>query len=123
MPKSGPAKYEILIVSAVVILSVVLAAGLYSGRTKVYNRKCLINELQSMRQAVENYAMINKAFPPDLNTLMKSAYEPSVGEKRPYLEKIASDKRGRPLDPFGNLYVYDPEKGLVHSQTRGYESW
>lgn len=118
-----PAKYEILIVSAVVILSVVLAAGLYSGRTRIYNSKCLINELQSMRQAVENYARINKVFPPDLNMLMKSTYEPSAGVKRPYLEKIASDRKGRPLDPFGNLYAYEPDKGLVHSQTPGYESW
>lgn len=121
--KKRPAKYEILVVSAVVILSVILAAGLYSGRTKVYNNKCLINELQSMRQAVEIYARINKAFPPDLGVLMKSTYEPSVGVKRLYLEKIASDKQERPLDPFGNLYAYDPEKGLVHSQSPGHEAW
>jgi hypothetical protein len=121
--KRRPARYEILIVSAVVILAVVLAAALYSGRTKIYNSRCLINELQSMRLALEVYVKINKAFPSDLNSLMKSTYEPSAGTRRPYLEKIAADKQGRPIDPFGNLYEYDSKTGLIHSRTRGYESW
>lgn len=118
----GRAKYEIVVVVIVVLLAIAVAVGLYAGRSKVHNGKRVINELSAIRAAVTLYADVNKAMPPNLETLTKATYD-AVGAKRPYLEKIKTDAQGKLVDPFGKPYAYDAKRGMVSSASPGYEKW
>lgn len=123
MNVKGRAKYEIVVVVIVVLLAIAVAVGLYAGRSKVHNGKRVIAELSAIRSAVTLYANVNKAMPPDLETLVKSTYDAGGGVRRPYLEKMKVSVEGKLVDPFGKPYVYDTKRGLVSSASKGYEKW
>ncbi|PIU57707.1 MAG: hypothetical protein COS89_03830 [Deltaproteobacteria bacterium CG07_land_8_20_14_0_80_38_7] len=120
---SGRAKYEVVVVVILVVLCVGLTIGLYSSRTKVENDKVLMNELTAMRTAVSLYMTLNKAVPPNLNTLMTATYDAGDGVKRSYLDKLQLNVEGGLVDPFGNAYGYDATRGYVYSTTKGYSNW
>lgn len=122
MNARGRAKYEVVVVVIVVLLAIALAVGLYSARSKVHNDKLVINKLSAIRSAVMLYADINRAMPPDLETLTKSTYEVG-GVSRPYLDSIETDAEGKLVDPFGEPFVYDAKRGMVSSASPGYEKW
>ncbi len=93
----------------------------------------LIMEISNLRRAVNLYAMINKRRPSSLRQLIaeKAALAKRDIESNEYrimivgsyVEGMTADHEGYPLDPFGSRYSYDPETGMVHPSTRGYESW
>jgi type II secretory pathway pseudopilin PulG len=122
MDVRGRAKYEIVVVVIVVLLAIAVAIGLYAGRSKVHNDKLVINELSAIRSAVTLYADVNKAMPPNLETLTKSTYD-VAGANRPYLDSIKTNAEGKLVDPFGKPFVYDAKRGLVSSTSPGYEKW
>lgn len=117
------AKYEVVIVIIIVVLAVALSIGLYAGRTKIYNGKRLINELQGMRTAVQLYITLNHSVPPSLETLAKSTFDAGDETQRPYIENLPINDKGEVIDPFGHPYKYNPQKGYVYSTTPGYENW
>jgi competence protein ComGC len=100
MKTFGRPKYEVVIVTMVVIITIIISIGIYSERSKVNKRKLLITEMDTLRSNIALYIIHNKSKPPSLDALS--------------LPKI---------DPFGNEYTYDPETGRVSSITEGYESW
>lgn len=114
--------YEIVIVTAIVLLTVALSIGLYSARSRVIKGNLLVSELANLRAAILLYHRLNRATPPDLAALVSTNYE--IGEsKQPYLERLPADSGGELRDPFGGAYRYDPKTGWVSSTTRGYERW
>ncbi len=114
--------YEIVIVTAIVVLTVALSIGLYSARSRVIKGNLLVSELANLRASILLYQKLNRANPPDLAVLVSTTYE--IGETRqPYLERLPADAGGELRDPFGGAYRYDPRTGWVSSTTSGYERW
>lgn len=94
------ASYEIFLVTVVVLLSVMLAIGIYRGQTKVEKGRLLMHELSMMRAEISRYKMTNRENPPNLGII-----------------------HGVTIDPFGAPYGYDTNSGWVKSTSRGYELW
>lgn len=114
--------YEIVIVTAIVVLTVAMSIGLYSARSRVVKGNLLVSELANLRGAILLYQKLHRANPPGLEVLVLGTYE--IGEtKQPYLERLPADPGGKLRDPFGGAYRYDPETGWVSSTTSGYERW
>lgn len=83
--------------------------------------------LNTMRSAVQLYAIQEGRAPEDIRTLLYRGYVQPT-ERGPlfvpaYLLYQALDSEGFPVDPFGNRFLYDPATGRVHSQTPGYSTW
>ncbi len=84
-------------------------------------------ELKNLRLSLDLYKAINEHYPEDLRLLiqakykMKSSEEFLFGEK--FLETVGKDEQGYPLDPFGNRFFYNSRRGVINSQTKGYEQW
>lgn len=114
--------YEWILVTIVVVLTVVLGVGLYSGRDKVTKSKLLIQELAMLRSGAAQYKMINKRPPSSLKELLAAVYD-FDGEKRSFLESAPLSDKGEVTDPFGNPYNYDPKSGWINSTTPGFERW
>jgi len=114
--------FEFVVVAIVVGLTVVLAAGLYSGRKKEQKSNLLVQELGMLRSGVTLYRTVHHENATSLEELAAKEYE--VGDaKRPYIEQLPMSKDGRIVDPFGNPYAYDPKTGWVSSTTEGFERW
>ncbi len=122
MEEKGRSKFEVFLVSIVVVLSIALGVAFYSGRARVDKGRLLMQELSMFRSAVATFNMLNHRLPNDLKELVDSTYD--VGsEKKSFTAKVEQDGLGRLLDPFGNAYHYDPSAGWVNSTTEGYERW
>lgn len=118
----GRAAYEWVLVTIVVILTVILGLGLYSGRDKVQKSKMLIQELGVMRAGIAHYKMINKKVPSSLEELATATHG-AKGNEKPFIEGLHIGEDKTVIDPFGNSYKYDPKIGWVSSQTAGFERW
>lgn len=114
--------YEWILVTIVIVLTVVLGVGLYSGRDKVAKSKLLIQELAMLRNGAAHYKMINKHPPSSLKELATANYD-FGGKQKGFLESPPLSDNGQIVDPFGNPYGYDPKKGWINSTTRGFEKW
>ncbi|MFH1830850.1 MAG: hypothetical protein ABH871_08775 [Pseudomonadota bacterium] len=122
MAKRKRSYFEIIVITVVVVLTVVLAAGLYAGRTKVQKSNLLVQELGMLRSSLLLYKTINNHSAPSLEQLMTEEYD--VGTtKRTYVERLPFSKDGKIIDPFGNPYNYDPKTGWLSSTTSSYEKW
>jgi hypothetical protein len=116
------AGFEVVIVTVVVILTLALGLLLFKQRDKVQKGRVLIQELAAMRSGVSLFQMINNRLPSDLKELIGSTYEAN-SVTHPYIEFSGDKDEGKPLDQFGNPFVYDARTGWVRSSSRGYENW
>ncbi|MBI4126105.1 MAG: hypothetical protein HY465_01290 [Deltaproteobacteria bacterium] len=92
--------YEFFLVGVVLVLTMVLAVGLYRGQTKVTKGQLLMHELSMLRSSIALSKTTKKANPKNLQDVSEIV-----------------------VDPFGSPYHYDAERGWVSSTTEGYESW
>lgn len=122
MDEKKRSPYEVAIVTVVIILTVVLAVGLFSSRAKVEKGRLLGQELSQIRSSISTFIIINKHYPKSLDELASSTYT-FDSTSRPYVEFLARAKDGGVVDPFGNPYSYDPKSGWVNSTTVGYQTW
>ncbi len=122
MKKSRP-KYEWIIMLIVIIAGAAVAFGIYSAKQKAFKTGLMMSELSELRAAVTQYKFMNKVNPPDLDALVKGKYTFKSEEPKPYLTNIKPDSAGKLVDPFGNAYKYDTQKGTVQSVTKGCEQW
>ncbi len=116
------APYEYAVIVIVVVLTVVLSVGLYARRERVRRGQLLVQELSTLRAGVQLYRLLNDRMPQSLQQLAAESY-PFEGHPRPYLQRLPRDADGRFVDPFGNPYRYDPQRGWVHSVTEGFTEW
>lgn len=114
--------YEWILVIIVVVLTVILGVGLYSGRDKVAKSKILIQELSMLRNGAAHYNMINKHPPASLKELSTATYD-FGDEQRSFLDSAPLSSNDSIIDPFGNPYSYDPKSGWISSTTPGFERW
>ena len=114
--------FEVLVVTVVVVLTIVLGASLYAGRTKIEKSNMLINEMSALRSSLLLYKIVNHRNVPELSMLATTDYTMG-GVERPFIERLPINKSGAIVDPFGNPYLYDSKSGWVSSTTRGCERW
>ena len=114
--------FEVLVVTVVVILTIVLGASLYAGRTKIEKSNMLINEMSALRSTLLLYKIVNHRNVSDLALLTTTEYTMG-GVARPFIERLPMSNDGKIIDPFGNPYLYDARSGWVSSTTRGCERW
>lgn len=117
------AKYEVLIVGVVVVLSVAISLGIYVGRSRISKEKTMMGELLNMRTAITLYKIINKKSPDDIIDLVEKEFSFGGGASLKYIQSLPLMPDGRIIDPFGNEYLYDNGKSWVGSSTDGYKSW
>lgn len=118
---------ELCIVVFLIGCFIVMGIGIYCHFLKRAKEVVLQTELKNMRAVIAFYYGIYHRYPEDLREIKERGYidfsgKPPLFKKR-QLELLIVDKEGYPVDPFGNRYLYDKERGCVTSQTRGYERW
>lgn len=129
----GRSVLEALLVLFAVAVFVLVAMERYTSSIRALNETALTVELANLRTAVIFYSTMKGRLPGSLSELVK---EKVVATKRDirgreydiviagsYVESMEVDPSGRPLDPFGSPYDFDPRTGRVSSTTRGYETW
>jgi hypothetical protein len=128
----GASVFEALLAMALIAAVVMLAIERFGSSAKSLRETALAIELGNLRRAVVHHAMLEKQLPETLSELVTDNIEiPSPGfqgERKlivvgRFVEAASVDKEGRPLDPFGSAYGYDPATGRVWSSTPEYGSW
>ena len=111
----------------VVLLTFSLTIATFYFQRLVTKQRILFHELRVMRTSVNLYRAVNNRNPKNLNELATATFHfPGENVQRKYLDyRIQKDgKRSNELiDPFGNPYSYNPQKGWVRSMTKQYEYW
>jgi type II secretory pathway pseudopilin PulG len=128
----GRSVFEALLALALIAAAVMLAMERFISSAKSLKETALSIELGNLRRAVVHHAMLEKELPGTLSELVTDNIEiPSPdfqGESKiivvgRFVEAASVDKEGRPLDPFGSAYGYDPATGRVWSSTPEYGNW
>ncbi len=83
--------------------------------------EALMSELKSLRLAVATFNYIHQRNPKDMQELEESVFKTKSGSERPLVSPYLKQKGL--IDPFGNVYRYDPENGWVETTTEKYSGW
>jgi len=123
----GRSLWENLVIGAIVV-GMIYVAVLYYHKAALQTRvNVLRSDMRNMRLGITLYLYHNGKVPEDIRQLeFKETIEYTAGEKiikKEYVKLITKDRQGYPLDPFGNRYDYNPETGMIHPTTPGYEDW
>lgn len=129
----GRTLFEALLTVILVSIFLLIAADRYASSVRRVKEVALTVELNTMRSAINHFAMMNGRLPESLKELIvkdimvtkrdikgKDYTVMIIGK---YVESMTTDAEGYPADPFGNRYQYDPKTGLVRSGAAGYEKW
>jgi Tfp pilus assembly protein PilE len=126
-PSVGLGVLDTILVVLLVAVLIVLVIPYYQSMLLESRKLALTSELINIRQAIRLFEYQHQRSPQDLRELVRKKFiEPARHDtffEWSYLEPNAVDSQGRPLDPFGQVYTYDPVTGHVYSQTKGYEGW
>lgn len=141
----GRTVFETLLALIIVGILLIGAITYIQRATKIVKEYALMSELGNIRTSALLYFVVNRKFPDslkqmvnekiilpfqDTEALKKMAGNAGIAVQtgtiiidRTYLERMATDKEGNILDPFGNPYNYDPRLGKVSSSTPNYGGW
>jgi len=128
----GRGVFETLLVLLIVAAALLMAMERLESSGRSLKERALTIELANMRRAIIQHGVLEKRLPGSLAELVDDNMEvPSPGfqgERKliivgKFVETARRDDEGRPLDPFGSPYLYDPTTGRVWSQTPGYKTW
>jgi len=119
--------FEVSGVVLIVLLTFSLTIATFYFQRLVTKQRIMFHELRVLRTSVNLYRAVNNRNPKSLSELATATFHfPGENVQRKYLDyRIQkSDKKGTELvDPFGNPYAYNPEKGWVRSSTKDYKFW
>ena len=119
--------FEIIGVALVILLTFSLTLATFYFQRLVTKQRILFHELRVLRTSVNLYRAVNNHNPRNLNELATGTFHfPGENVQRKYLDyRIQKDgNEGTVLiDPFGNPYSYNPQKGWVKSSTEDYKFW
>ena len=125
--KSGMLILDLAASLTIVAFLIWIFGGIIGTLSQNAKETALRYGLNNLRLSLNLYKMIKESYPKDLRDLMQSSIILAKSEKLLFSEKflfsLAIDKQGNAIDPFGNKFYYDPRKGVVGSQTKGYENW
>lgn len=128
----GRSVFETILVLLVVAAALLAAMERLESSARSLKERALTMELANMRRALIQHAMFEKRLPESLAELIDDNMEipsPVLQDERriiivgKFVEAASRDDEGRPLDPFGAPYLYDPATGRVWSATPGYAAW
>jgi len=107
------------IFSVVVILVI---SGIFAGAWLVHLKEArevaLENQLTNLKHSLELYMIVEGHYPEDLRALdkrCKLSIEDSIYSRK-YLEHIATDEEGYPVDSFGRRFIYDNKTGRIEKR-------
>jgi hypothetical protein len=96
----------------------------YLVEKKVCTQQRLCYELADMRQGLRLYSLMNKRMPETLVELATAKYQfPGEATQRRFIEHVSVNDNLQIVDPYGNEFKYDKDKGWIWSATPGYQSW
>ena len=101
--------------------------GIIGTLTQNCREIALRYQLNNFRMLLVLYKELKGYYPEDLKVLIQSSHRFSKADEiifnEKFLNSLEQDEHGEPLDAFGNRLYYNPRKGVVVSQTKGYENW
>jgi len=116
-----------LITSLIIIWFLIWVFGGIIGTLSRNAREIALRyQLSNLRMLVTLYKDLKGQYPEDLKVLIQSSHKFNANEiifSDVYVSKLEQDAQGAPIDSFGNRLYYDPRKGVVGSQTKGYQGW
>lgn len=125
--EKGLGVFETLLVCILVSILIGAVLPYYQRLEQQAKEAALQTGLANIRKAIELYSVLQGHYPTDLRGLVHARYVIPVREDTffsgEFLLNQATDTGGNLLDPFGNRYRYDQKKGIVSSETGGYETW
>lgn len=105
----------------------------YQHVAREAQKTALKAELSNIRTSIRFFKMLNNRNPDSLRELMEKKVmlpgriggDPYSGSffEQTYLLKNAVDSDGNKVDSFGNVFLYDRDKGEVRASTKGFEDW
>ncbi len=118
---------DTLIVLVLISVFIGVLIPKYERTAREAQEVALRMSLSNIRMAIQVYVLTQRRIPSDLQELLKERYVLPTKEGTiftdQYLKTSAVDESGRPIDPFGKPFGYEPASGRVYSTTRGYETW
>ena len=125
--KSGMLLLDLATSLTIIWFLIWIFGGIITMVAKNARETALRYQLNNFRMVITLYKELKGQYPQDLRVLLATDYkvtkegEPVPSEK--LLFNFKQDSQGAVLDVFGNLLYYDPKKGVIWSQTKGYENW
>ncbi|MDD5252700.1 MAG: hypothetical protein WC060_04660 [Candidatus Omnitrophota bacterium] len=115
-------------VSLTIIAFLIWIFGAIIGTMSQNTREIALRyQLSNFRMLLILYKELEGYYPQDLKILIKSSHRLSRADELifddKFLGSLEQDEQGEPLDAFGARLYYDPRRGVVGSQTKGYENW
>jgi len=118
---------ELLLVTCLIATFIGVFAGYANIVLTISREEALQIELTNIRTAIYYFRIMNGRPPSDLAELMNKKLTGAPFDSKiiqqTFLKAFRVDKEGALLDPFFNPYLYEVGRGVVSSQTKGYESW
>ena len=125
--KSGMLLLDLIASLTIITFLIWIFGGIIGTLAQNARETALRYGLNNLRLSLNLYKMLKGSYPEDLKGLMQSTIILTKSDKMFFSEKflfsLATDKQGNAIDPFGNKFYYDFRKGVVGSQTKGYENW
>ena len=113
----------VLVLVLVGVVASLVGSNLYY-QYKSGKQKMMFYQLQILRNSINLYKLVNSQNPKNVEELATGVYKfPGEELTRRYIENAPIDKNGYVVDPFGNKYYYDGNRGWIRSSTSGYEWW
>ena len=120
-----------LIELIVIWIAIFIIASFLLGRANILlvnaRESALKNELNSLRLAISLYYILYKTYPDNIEELIDKVYEirdyKGSALRGKFLSHLKYSSEGKLKDPFGKIYVYNSQSGVVKSQTVKYKDW
>lgn len=129
--RGGNKKARSLIELIITWVAIFIVVGFLISRASILltsaKEATLTNELSNLRLAVLLYYMLHKTYPDNIEMLIGKSYK-IYARKGPmlkgmFLNRLKYGKDNKLRDPFGKIYLYNPQTGMVKSQTGSYRDW
>lgn len=124
-------KARSLVELIVICIIILVLSGIFISHGNIIllraREAALRNELSNLRLSVSLYRILNEEYPDSIEILVNRPYDIGSGKgpvlKGKFLKNSKYDKAGRLKDPFGNIFIYNSQTGVVKSNTEGYNNW
>lgn len=125
--KSGVLILDLITSLTIIWFLIWIFGGIINTLSKNCKETALRYQLNNFRMVLMLYKELKGNYPQELGVLLKTDYKPTQYAQPVYSEKLLigfkQGLRGEVLDAFGSRLYYDPQKGMIRSQTKGYENW
>lgn len=131
--QKGRTSFEAVLTAILIAIFIFIAVDRFYLSVKTVKETAMTVEMANLRSSINYYVMFDGKLPISLKEMIERSMEASRGGisgadyniviAGKYVESMALDSEGYPLDPFGNRYSYNSGTGRVNSSTKGYEQW